>query len=706
MADKRIDQLTAATSLVDSDLLVVEQSSAAKKATGTVVSNYINSKFGLSGMASDISTLQTTVAGKQNALTFPILVSQGGTGVGTVLEAQKGFEVITNANVEELWVPGAINSSTGANSLSTSRIRTANYIGIGIKEIIVADGYKYMLFAYDQNENYLGTWNGTSLEKSGNWRTDATIIADVPGYYYRIVLANTNDSDITTSVSINIVLPSKTDTTLSIPGMAADAATAGDEFAQLRSEYTVSRVYGTFTANSMTFEKVSDFDVKIYGTNNSSSVRSYSFLNEEHVNLYTSTVAPKTFPAGRYRIEFTFSGHAVSGVNILYVKETTASSSNLANGQIVDSNAPFTIAIRCPGNINFGTAADAAYLNIKLYALPIKSAPTILQPTGDTSDRTNDIRATLLTYGHCSLEAGEYYVENLQMPSYSTLEGSGKCTILRLPTSSTGSAVKLDRGCTVRDLKIIGTESEGYEPALSQDSTIGASHGISANGISGTNYEDRIRLIIESVEIERFNGAGIYLYNTGGNISDSASISDCTVHNCEVGIYTKLSEYHRVSNSSFNACYYGAYDDGGNNVFATCGFNGCAIGCYIENLDNTAGNNTHGTFSACTFNHEHNICVKIIGVLIDDKNNIQSGEVFVGCHFAYGSIEVDYATGIHFADCNFLSNTPITVGGDGFSLFSNCIFINSSNTPVTKTGDGVLLFRECYVRAGTAFNPV
>ena len=204
MADKRIDQLTAATSLGDSDLLVVEQSSAAKKATGTVVSNYINSKFGLTGMASDISNLQTALSGKQDTITFPISVSQGGTGVETVLEAQKGFEVITNANVEGLWVSGAINSSTGANSLATSRIRTANYIGNGIKEIIVADGYKYMLFAYDQNENYLGTWNGTSLEKSGNWRTDATIIADVPGYYYRIVLANTNDSDITTSVSTNI----------------------------------------------------------------------------------------------------------------------------------------------------------------------------------------------------------------------------------------------------------------------------------------------------------------------------------------------------------------------------------------------------------------------------------------------------------------------------------------------------------------------
>jgi hypothetical protein len=102
MADKRIDQLTAATSLGDSDLLVVEQSSTAKKATGTVVSNYINSKFGLSGMASDISTLQTTVAGKQDALTLPLPISQGGTNATTVgsARASLGLGTAATANID------------------------------------------------------------------------------------------------------------------------------------------------------------------------------------------------------------------------------------------------------------------------------------------------------------------------------------------------------------------------------------------------------------------------------------------------------------------------------------------------------------------------------------------------------------------------------------------------------------------------------
>jgi len=117
MADKRIDQLTAATSLGDSDLLVVEQSSTAKKATGTVVSNYINSKFGLSGMASDISTLQTAVAGKQDALTLPLPVAQGGTGATTAGNARVnlGLGTAATANIDTtLTIAGAAADAKAA----------------------------------------------------------------------------------------------------------------------------------------------------------------------------------------------------------------------------------------------------------------------------------------------------------------------------------------------------------------------------------------------------------------------------------------------------------------------------------------------------------------------------------------------------------------------------------------------------------------
>ena len=216
---------------------------------------------------------------------FPIPLKLGGTDADNVLDAQKNLEILTDANAETLWIIGAINSSSGGNSLSTTRIRTIGYIAKGIKEISVAIGYRYMLFAYS-NGTYLGTWNGSTFVQSGNWITDATKLTELPDYDYRVVLADVNDGSITTSSAPNLTLLAKTDTTLSIPGMAADAKTTGDSLSQLRDKYTVSRVYETFTANAMTFERVNDSTVKMYGTNNSSGSRSYNFLNEEHVPLF------------------------------------------------------------------------------------------------------------------------------------------------------------------------------------------------------------------------------------------------------------------------------------------------------------------------------------------------------------------------------------------------------------------------------------
>lgn len=623
------------------------------------------------------------------------------------LAGEAADAAIHNSNTESLWIAGAINSSTGGNSLSTTRIRTVGFLGKSTRGISVASGYKYMLFAYN-GTTYIGVWNGSAFVTSGSWRTNPIDLTGMPDYNYRIVLANSTDTSITTAAASNVTLQASTDTTLTISGMAADAKVTGDELAAFRDQYTVSRVFGTFTANGMTFEKTSASELKIYGTNNSSSVRSYTFLNEEHVVLYASTIAPKTFPAGRFKVEFAFSGANPAAASLLFAQTTTAAGSTMQSGQIIDSPVPWTVAVRCNGSANFGTSAAPTILTVRVDAIPVADAPNILHPSGDSSDRTADIRATLLAYGRCILEAGEYIVENLQMPGWTTLEGSGKGTVITLTSSATGSALKLARGCTVRDIKIVGPGGESYD-AMS-GSVVGTSHGISVDGshvgeISGDDMANRLRIVIDSVQISGFTGAGIYLYNTGGNIGNSVAVSDCNVHNCNAGIYTKLSEYHRIVNSSFNGCYYGAYNDGGNNLFSNCSFGGCAIGAYLENLDGSAGNNSHGTFSSCNFNHEHDISIKIEGGE-STVDYVASGEVFVGCHFGYGRVEIDNAVGINFTACNFLSRSPVIVGGGGMVLFNGCIFISSTETPVTKTGTGTLLFRECYTRSGTAFNPV
>ena len=496
-----------------------------------------------------------------------------------------------------------------------------------------------------------------------------------------------------------------TDTTLTTAGMAADAKATGDAIDALKDYQSAAFFSRTTSFAGVNYKKIDDFHLEIYGTSTSPSTRFVNLFNGSAQLLTTSATPTKIIPAGTYKFKVQFTGQNSAG-RMYIIPNTTASGTILiVDGAIVEMQSPFTIGIRVPSGVNWGTSSAPTYLHFEAKSIGAKDQYT-LYPTGDQSDRSADIMTTLKSFGKCILAKGEYIVNDMQMPSYTTLEGCGRSTILRPPTGATGAVIKLERGCTIKELKIIGLSGESYEPG---QSTIGTNHGISANGISGSDYTDRLRLIIEGVEIAGFDGAGIYLYNTGGNINDGASISDCCVHNCEVGLYTRNSEYHRVSNSSFTACYYGTFNDGSNNVFSNCGFNGCAIGAYLENVDGTVGNHAAGTFSSCTFHHSHSTAIKIEGA---GDNYVSQGEIFIGCEIGFGNVEITNGQGIHFSSCSFFNSAPISISDEGtnpthtFVLFSSCLFRNATENPVTKTGTATVLFENCHLRStGGTFNP-
>lgn len=143
------------------------------------------------------------------------------------LAGETASAVFFDANSESQWAVGAISSSSGANSTSTTRLRTTGYIGAGVKKIAVASGYKYILFGYSSGV-YMGTWNGTSFVKSGNWRTTETDLTALPDYNFRLVMAYIGDGAITTTAASNITLSASTDTSLSVSGAAAEAKAVGD----------------------------------------------------------------------------------------------------------------------------------------------------------------------------------------------------------------------------------------------------------------------------------------------------------------------------------------------------------------------------------------------------------------------------------------------------------------------------------------------
>lgn len=249
MADKRIDQLTAATSLGDSDLFVVEQSDEAKKATGSVFSNYLNGKFGLSTMSAKISSLETEVSRKQDALTLPLPIAQGGTGGASLIDAQRNLGVVVDVNNDALWAIGTINVSTGNNSnASTNRLRIRFPIGKGIKSISVASGYRYQLLAWN-GSTYVGVWNGTAFAKATSWKTAGIDLTALPDYDYKIILAREVDStEMAISESANLTMLSTTDSSLKVPGAAADAEIVGEKIGNLGTSIGANQDLDDYTA--------------------------------------------------------------------------------------------------------------------------------------------------------------------------------------------------------------------------------------------------------------------------------------------------------------------------------------------------------------------------------------------------------------------------------------------------------------------------
>lgn len=584
MADKRIDQLTAATSIGDSDLLVVEQSSTAKKATGTVVSNYINSKFGLSGMASDISTLQTTVAGKQDALTLPLPIAQGGT-----------------------------NATTAGNARAN--------LGLG------------------------------------------------------------------TAAVANI------DSTLAVSGAAAEAKATGDAINELKTAWPASCVsdFSRINFSSVIYNKIDDNNLRMYGTS-TATLRYSNVFNGATQLLNYSTVTPKTFPAGKYRFHYTFSG--TYGTRLTIIKNTTNSDTiPFVDGDVVDVPVPFGVGIRIPANSNWGTEDAPSYLYFKAEYIGAKD-PTILFPTGDQTDRTNDIYATLSAFGKCTLTKGEYFVSGFNLPPRSLLCGCGKDSVLRFSSNSVSFGISMKHSSTIKDLKIVGPQGEGWLP----DGVATARHGIVLN-TEGDTIINRNRITIHNVAITGFDGAGIYMASTGTNVENGANISDCYVYANNYGLDNPTrSEYNRVCNCSFARNHVGVRNIGGNNLFTNCGINGNYIGLVMDATEvDDAYNNSHGTFSCCTINHSidgNNTTTTAMQI-----NGMVSGEVFSGCQIAYGAITIANSKGIHFADCNFLSQTSITVTGNDLTLFSDCIFLSAAASPIT--GGGNVVLSNCYYRDGT-----
>ena len=344
----------------------------------------------------------------------------------------------------------------------------------------------------------------------------------------------------------------------------------------------------------------------------------------------------------------------------------------------------------------------------------ITCSPTItadtnnyLASTGNYTDRTGDIQAMLNSTGVCHLGPGRFSVTGIEIPEYGALIGSGPRTALILDASVTeGYAVKLKTQSAVYDMRITSLSA----PQLSQN--VGTRHGVLFEGTANaqTSPQTFKRSRVSGCIISNFTGGGITCRNTGLSPASSLVISDCQIFSCNAGVNIPFfSEFHRITNVTAQECYYGCVCNGGNNNFVNCDFSANKIALLIDNSTGQSRNDTHGTFSACSFHHSDNTYEN--GVIVSVGTAIRilgasAGEIFTGCQIGFGNLEIDDSVGIRFDACNFLRMTALGVTDSPLVVFSDCTFYDANSSPLTQSGNTALKFTDCYLRSGAVYDPM
>ena len=317
-----------------------------------------------------------------------------------------------------------------------------------------------------------------------------------------------------------------------------------------------------------------------------------------------------------------------------------------------------------------------------------------LESTGDMTDRTADIQKKLDTYGVCILGAGLYVVNGVNMPDESTVMGMGKATkVLLDPAAESGYAIGLRSFCTVKNLGLMGALDEIELPE-----TVGERHGLLFKGTAtGKQWKvgQPLNSMIDGCYMMGFTGGGLTCVDTGYFIRACLTVANCHMANCGVGInISHFSEFHKFTNVVCNRNRYGCVNNGGNNVFTACAFDGNITGFVIDNSRGQSGNDSHGSVVGCTFNHSDNN--NGIGILI---MGARYGYVFTGCQLFYSKIVLENSAAITFSDVNF-GAPEITVKGGKLTMFSDCAF--GGVPAITVEDNDNVKFVNCFTRDGQA----
>lgn len=228
MADKQINQLVAASTMNDDDLLVMQQGGTAKKLSGKTLGDYVyaaaadkvaevnqavaDAQAAVSQLEADKDSIAQTVASMAQLGTDTALNTTGmaadAKAAGDAISDLKESITDINADIsvssrlfndQSVWGryvvgtggPNRIGTTVKSFDSSTTRISIYPIVDAhDIDQITITpdSGYKFYLFAFDQAVS--------SMTKDSGWQTEEKTFDISTDYYITIVLADTSNGTI------------------------------------------------------------------------------------------------------------------------------------------------------------------------------------------------------------------------------------------------------------------------------------------------------------------------------------------------------------------------------------------------------------------------------------------------------------------------------------------------------------------------------
>lgn len=264
--------------------------------------------------------------------------------------------------------------------------------------------------------------------------------------------------------------------------------------------------------------------------------------------------------------------------------------------------------------------------------------------------------------------AGDHYIsETILVGSFKKISGIKGQSRLIATQELKGEIFRLNgvHNVEISDLTFVGNQNGKFSKLSdicnSRDSIKnfeGKTYGI---GISILNQSNRCR--IDNCEFYYFGDACLKLSNSGGRLFPIL-LTNILMSKSYCGIDNYGTEYSPATAITVSDCIFGMILNAGNQYFSTCSFVDNKVGLYMMG---TNPNNSHGSFSACNFNHSSTYSIYCNGITL--------GESFVGCQIFEGDIFLDNCNGFNFS--SGIIDAKIIVNGGSTNIITNTDFIDS-----------------------------